>query len=71
MNREEFNTLLKKAKISKVDFATIIKIKYLTVNGWGSPHKIPYWVKSWIENYIKSEELKEVKRILKCENNKE
>ena len=64
IDREEFNKLLERAKLSKKDFASIVGVQYKTVNGWGSPHKIPYWVKSWFENYIKSSELKNIDELI-------
>jgi DNA-binding transcriptional regulator YiaG len=54
MERQEFNSLLEKAGISKHEFANIIGLSYTTVNNWGSGANIPKWAASWFENYIKS-----------------
>jgi len=60
MERQLFNELINKAKITKKEFATLFNISQTTVNGWGSNrNKIPYWVESWLNNYI---ELQEIKR---------
>jgi len=31
------------------------------LNNWGSTQNIPYWVKSWLENYIKAKSYNEMK----------
>ncbi len=54
MNKERFNKLLKEAQITKTDFAKQFKLTVGTVNNWGSSKEIPYWVESWLENYIKA-----------------
>ncbi len=62
MDREEFNKLLEKAQLSKKDFCEIIELNYNTVNNWGSKNiSVPKWVKSWLENYIKSKCYNELK----------
>lgn len=32
-----------------------------SLNNWGSTQGIPYWVKSWLENYIKAKSYNEMK----------
>ncbi len=68
MERQLFNELINKAKITKKEFATLFNISQTTVNGWGSNrNKIPYWVKSWLTNYIELQELKGFKEAyIKC-----
>ena len=61
MNKEDFNELLKKANLSKKEFAGIIDMQYTSVNNWGSSQKFPRWVKSWLENYIKAKSYTDVK----------
>lgn len=61
MDREEFNTLLEKANLSKKEFAQIIEMRYSSVNNWGSSQQIPRWVKSWLENYVKAKSYTDVK----------
>ena len=66
MTREEFNTLLLKANLSKKEFCQIIELNYNTVNTWGSSKvNIPKWVKSWLENYIEKKKHERLKQILK------
>lgn len=61
MDREEFNTLLEKANLSKKDFCQIIDLNYNTVNTWGSSNiNIPKWVKSWLDNYVKAKDMDKV-----------
>jgi DNA-binding transcriptional regulator YiaG len=65
MEKEEFNNLLKKADLTKKEFAGIIDMRYTSVNNWGSSQKFPRWVKSWLENYIEAKKFDEIKNILK------
>ena len=60
MEKEDFNKLLKKANLSKKEFAGIIDMKYTSVNNWGSSQQFPRWVKSWLENYIKAKDIDKV-----------
>lgn len=63
MNRETFNKLLKKANLSKREFAEIIGMQYSSVNNWGSSQDFPRWVESWLQNYIKSTKFDKAKKI--------
>ncbi|OCL85734.1 hypothetical protein AAX26_01801 [Aliarcobacter thereius] len=66
MDREEFNTLLEKANLTKKEFCQIIDLNYNTVNTWGSSSiNIPKWVKSWLENYIKAKDMDKVVEAVK------
>ena len=65
MNKERFNKLLKESKITKTDFAKQFKLTVGTVNNWGSSKEIPYWVESWLENYIEKEKFESMKDILR------
>ena len=59
MDRKLFNDKLKEANISKKEFAELMGISQTTVNGWGSNRNhIPYWVESWLENYIEMQKRK-------------
>lgn len=60
MDKEEFNELLKKANITKKEFAGIIDMKYTSVNNWGGSQQFPRWVKSWLENYIKAKDMDKI-----------
>lgn len=51
----EFKQLLKEANLTKREFAELLQISYQGVNNWGTNgREYPYWVKSWLENYIKA-----------------
>jgi len=66
MKREDFNTLLEQANLSKKEFCNIIDLNYSTVNNWGTPAiKIPKWVKSWLENYIMKQKHEQMLEIMK------
>lgn len=54
MNKEEFDKLLKDAKFTKKQFAIELGVAQQTVNCWGTTQNIPYWVESWLQNYIKA-----------------
>ena len=65
MDRDEFNSLLKKAGLTKKKFATIVGLKYGAVANWGyREKKIPAWVKPFLENYIKAKTLDSVKDVI-------
>ncbi len=38
----------------------MLGVSYVTVNGWGSSQNIPYWVESWLKNYIKAKKFDEM-----------
>lgn len=60
MNQRELKVLLAQADLSKKEFAQMVGINQQSVNNWGSNKNIPYWVKSYLLNYI---ELKKYKLI--------
>ena len=62
MNKVKLNELLKKAGLSKKNFAQILGATAGTVSNWGSSDReIPYWVKSWLELYIENIKFKTLK----------
>lgn len=61
MDRNEFNSLLKQANLTKKQLAEIIGMQYSSVNNWGSSQEFPKWVESWLQNYIKAKTYEEVK----------
>jgi len=54
MNNEELKVLLKEAGLNKKQLAATLNISQQTVNCWGTTQNVPYWVESWLENYIKA-----------------
>ena len=54
MDKKEFNNLLKRAKLSKKEFAELVGVLPSSVNNWGGSQNVPYWVESWLINYIKA-----------------
>ncbi len=52
MEQRELKILLAKAKLSKKEFAKMLGLNQQSVNNWGSNKNIPYWVKSYLLNYI-------------------
>lgn len=54
MTKEEYNKKLKEVGLSKKQLAGVLGVAEQTVNNWGSTNKVPYWIESWLENYIKA-----------------
>jgi len=65
MNNEEFITILKVAKLNKKEFTNLTGLAYSTVANWSTTQNIPYWVKSWLENYIKAKDMDKVAETMK------
>lgn len=53
MSVEEFDVILKKASLSKREFARLTGLNSNSVTNWSGTGKVPSWVDSWLENYIK------------------
>ena len=66
MDNEEFNTLLKKASLTKKAFSELVKMNYASVTNWKQSNNIPYWVKSWLTLYIENKDCKELKEIIRA-----
>lgn len=73
MSNDEFKILLKEAGLSKKAFAELIETSSQVVNNWNVEGRdIPYWVKSWLKNYIKAKSYEDVKdKVFEIENIKE
>ncbi len=54
MDKIKFNKLLEDANLNKKELANLLGCAIQTVNNWGSTQNIPYWVESWLNNYIKA-----------------
>lgn len=66
ITRDEFNQLLEKANLTKKEFSDILGVNYGSVNNWGNRNQaVPYWVKSWLENYIKANDFNKVVEVIK------
>ena len=64
MDNNEFKRLLKDAGLTKKRLSEMLQISHHTVNGWGTTKEIPYWVESWLKNYIKAKTLDSVKDVI-------
>ena len=64
MDKITFDKLLKKAGLNKKEFAFILGLKPQSVHSWGTTKDIPYWVESWLNNYIKAKTLDNVKDVI-------
>ena len=72
MKKQEFDNILKENNLTRKDFAKLSGIQYTTVGKWNDKdRKIPEWVKSWLENYIKAKDIDKMadamKPYMKCE----
>ncbi len=66
MTVEELKELLKKANLTKKEFAGVSNISYGTVGNWNNKDRpVPPWVKSWLENYIKAKDIDKVAETMK------
>lgn len=65
MDNENFKQMLADAELSRSKLADILNIKVGSVNNWGSTQNIPYWVESWLNNYIEKRKFEKVKQTLK------
>lgn len=54
MTHNEFLEYLHKANLSKKEFSVLTGVVYSTVGNWSNTNKVPAWVESWMENYLKA-----------------
>ena len=52
MDLETFEMLLKEAGLTKRELAKILNKSPQAIYNWGKNQDIPYWVESWLKNYI-------------------
>lgn len=68
---EEFEELLKKANVNKKEFSSLVEMNYTSITNWKNTDNVPKWVKSWLENYIKSKSYENIKdKVLEIEGYK-
>ena len=65
MDKNEFQSLLNKAKINKKQLSELSGIPYATVNAWGSRTPYPPYLKFMLENYIKSLDMDKIVEVVK------
>lgn len=65
MDKKAFNELLKRANLSKKEFAELVGVLPSSVNNWGGSQNVPYWVESWLINYIKAGNFEKIKELTK------
>jgi len=71
MDKEIFTRLLKEANLNKKELSEILGTSYQGVNNWGTNSRdYPYWVKTWLENYIKAKNMDEVAKAVEPYINK-
>lgn len=63
MDKQQFNDLLKQTGLSKKELAGKLGAAAQTINNWGSTQNIPYWVESWLKNYIEARRYHDAKEI--------
>ena len=63
MNKERFQELLVKANLSKKELANILGISPQSVSNW-SVKGYPYWLESWLQNYIKAKAIDNLKDVI-------
>ena len=66
MDKIQFKKLLEKASLSQKELSGILNTSNQTINNWGSNGRdIPYWVESWLKNYIKAKDMDKVAQAVK------
>lgn len=61
MDITKFEEILKSINLSKKDFSDTTGVAYQTIINWGSTNKVPSWVDTWLDNYIKAKSYEEIK----------
>jgi hypothetical protein len=67
MDKIKLNNLLKDAGLKKKDLSQLFQMSQSAVNNWGSSKEIPYWLESWLNNYIKAIKYDSIQEML-CKN---
>ncbi len=63
MTTKEFEELLKQAKLTKKEFAELVKMHYTSVTNWKQDKKnIPAWVGEYLKMYIELQKYKNFKK---------
>ncbi|ECL1830233.1 XRE family transcriptional regulator [Campylobacter jejuni] len=66
LSKDEFKKIMINANLSKKELAEKLEVSYNAINGWGTNGRdYPYWVKSWLENYIKAQKYNKIKDLIK------
>jgi len=66
MTKDKFKQLLDEAEITQKELSIILDTSNQTINNWGSNGRdIPYWVESWLQNYIKAKDIELVAKVMK------
>ena len=65
MTKERFKELMSKAGLNNAKLAELLDITPQSVHNWASKG-YPYWLESWLTNYIKAKTLDSVKDVI-CE----
>ena len=61
MKIKEFEKSLEKSNLNKTELAKLLKTSVSTISNWSSRGVAPYWVETWLENYIKAKSYNDVK----------
>jgi len=65
MDFKTFKETLKKSGLTIKEFANICGLNPKSISGnWKKDDKVPQWVESWLNNYIKSKTLDSVKDVI-------
>jgi len=64
MDKQRLNELLKIAGLRKKQLSQMFGLSQSAVNNWGISKEMPYWLESWLENYIKAKKYDEIQQLL-------
>jgi len=65
MDYDSFKGTLKKCGLTIKEFANICGLNPKTISiTWKAKNKVPQWVETWLQNYIKAKTLDNVKDVI-------
>lgn len=65
MTIDEFEQQLKKASLSKKQFASLVNMNYNSVVNWNTSSTVPNWVASWLNLYLENKAFSDIKTVIK------
>ena len=65
MDYIEFEKKLITIQINKKEFAEFVELSYQTIMNWQRTNKVPPWVRSWLDNYIKAKVSDDIIKVVK------
>ncbi len=64
MDCEKFEEKLNDINLSKKELSQLTNLPYQTIMNWKRNNKVPAWIDSWLENYVKAKSYENVKNVV-------